>query len=783
MDTNADSNAEIIQVDAPEYIKDDRFNKETREKYRKDRRNICSDLGLLTHPHLAASGVQIFEILAHFARSNNNQISVNACLKQVAAYGAQQNVAGINTALSARNTFITLIKLLSQEGYLQVLTGDPEDPGIIALTDPQNAAESAATQQDAEIKQKITNIISRMQGELTKNSRDFPTLKRIQAKLKEENPDMDLSLVPFNKFIIPVACSDMTTELLNQASETNKFLQIKFNDNSSILLLARNIVAFIQQNLPGIVKGYIEDNKNLDDDIKLFYSKKNKKTPPIESVFTDQVDEDSFFWIKTFYDILEAEQRTLEVKNKNMADARRFIYHVSSILYQYTLNRRKILLEKDAEENERKDNMKQLVLEMIRRFLEPWTGQYIIDFLNGITKLEKQYLVTDIDDVIQTINAAVPPEMIPAIITIKTEHRNYYVHKYRFYLMFFNLLKKERIRMQTELVEKWYKNPNNVPTSDGGFDKAIRDGISPRAHEIFKVHIPNIAGHINVNDNLLPGDVDIRSGDLTDTSLLDAKANKENLNMFIKTVYTNKNMQAMRPLREMMGIKLSDIKKMVKKKIPLYKRSKLIYFFSFFWLFGWILNIFANSQLKETLKREVFKASKENDPMRALDEMQNRYMSNPEMGPSQHKVIKQVLHDAKAEVRQKQAAERKAEKMQEKAEHDKKDSLKKKQIVSLETAFGEGGTLEEMEKIWGKRCFHRIGSAQSDSENSVKSAIKAHFRKRRGGRADPEVVKSYAKKIVEDNRSIFVDVNDTSALIHYVEIIIAMAFRRKLRGF
>ncbi len=772
----------IIEIPIPEYAKDDRFNKEVRDKYRRIRRDICNDLGILTHPHLAAGGIQIFEILVHFARNNNNQISFNACLKQVVAFGTQRNVAGINTELTGKNTMTEMIKLLAEAKYVSILAGTPDLPRIFAMTDPRTIEQYAEGQQEIQVKQKVFSIVSQMLNDLNKNSSAFPMLQTVQGKLKEENPDIDLSQISFEKYIIAIDCKEMTNDFFNQASESNKLVHVNFRDKSSILLLSRNIENFFQENLSAIVMEYIDENRNLNDDIRLFYSKKNKKVPPIESVFEDQLTEDSFFWIKAFHDIVEEKQKELQGKSDTRVHTHQYIYHVSSLLYQYTLTRREVLLKNKAEEEEKTEDLKELVKEMLKKFADPWKKKDILDYLNSRHQNKVKYLVTEINDIIQKINEMDLLEKIHTVITVTGDQKIYYVHKYRFYLTFFSLLKKEKSRLIKELVDRYSGTPSDMPRDDKHFDRILREGISPLAQEIFKTHIPDIAAHIRVNDNLLPDDVTIQSGDLTGTTLMNKKANKDILNTYLRTVYTNKSMQTMRPLHSMLSLKLADVKKLVRKKIPLYKRSKILYFFTFRWIFDWILNLFANSHLKEIIRTEIMKANREKEPTQALDKIISKYTEDPEIGHSQIKMIKEMVRDAKASIRHKEAAERRTERLQEKQDRDKMDSMKNMQVASLETVFGDGGTLEEMEEYWAKKCFVKLGDAKNHSENAIKSAIKAHFRRHSSRKVQPESVKMYARKIVIDNRSVFSDIHDTESLIHYVEIIIAMAFRRKLRG-
>ena len=519
---------------------------------------------------------------------------------------------------------------------------------------------------------------------------------------------------------------------------------------------------------------YINHERNVVEKIKVVYAKKQRTLPPIESVFEDQVSEASFFWISTFYEIMTDENERLKDKTRHFRH--RFMFQVSSMLYYYSLFKRELLMKEDSKNRQKEVDRRQIEKILIDDYAEPRAITQMLESINTSTKLEEKYNIEEIEELISQINEPViKANRIPNIMAIRVSDKIYYFHKYRFILMFFYQQRKEANRLKEYFIKKWAESSRSIPTAEKKFEESIRDNISQLFSVLLNRSIPDIFSHQNPQDELKPDEISVKNEILINSDLTDGKKTKEDYNLFVRSVFNKKNISQLSPLHLLLGLKLKEIKREAFKHrartVPFYK-------IVFSWLFNLLDALFSRRGIKEDMKNAVEEAQRKKDPLKELSDLTEVFKAKEGITPGQLDYLRKKIYEAKREIRE---GLRVAKKEEEIAEEEHLQ-IKKQEVKKTKDYFLQGKTIEEKLEEYSEKCFVKLEPAKTNSEEAVKGAIFAHFRKRKGRKANSVIsIKSYGNAIVENNAEIFSQIKDKEALKKYIEVLLLGVFLRALR--
>jgi len=462
------------------------------------------------------------------------------------------------------------------------------------------------------------------------------------------------------------------------------------------------------------------------------------------------------------------------LKDKERHFRHRFMFQVASMLYYYSLFKREHLMKEDSITKQKEIDSRQLEKILISDYSEPLTAQQLLEGINEITKLEEKYTINEIDGLIAMINEpSLKAGRIPNIMTIRVGDRNLYFHKYRFILMFFYQQSREGKRLRDHYIKQWAEFPRLIPASEKKFEESLRENISPLFFTLLNRVIPSIFSHPNPQDELKPDEIAVKNEALINSDLTDGKKVKEDYNLFIKSVFNKKDISKIQPLHYLFGFKLKELKKEAFKHrartVPIYK-------IIFSWFFNLIEAIFSSGAIKNEIRNAIEEARKKDDPLKELSLLVEKFKSK-NITSGQLEYLRRHIYEAKKEVRE----NLKAERMEKEAELQEKKQMKAAEVKKLKDQFLHGKSLQEKLEEYS-RCFAKVGKAKKDTEEAVKSAIHAHFRKTRGRLAkNPASIKSYANAIVEHNTDIFSEIKDKETLKKYIELLLLGVFLRTLR--
>ncbi len=431
-------------------------------------------------------------------------------------------------------------------------------------------------------------------------------------------------------------------------------------------------------------------------------------------------------------------------------------------------------MKEEIKENQMAEDRSEMEGKLIRDYAEPCTIEQMRLYINNVTKSEEKYTVDDIEESILRINEpSVKASRIPNIMTVNVDSKVYYFHKYRFILMFFHQQKKESKRLENHYIGTWAESPHLIPKSDKKFEADIRENLSKFFFILLQKVIPNVFSHEKPHEELLPDEVTIKNETILHSDLSDGKKNKEDYNLFMKSIFEKKNITQMKPLALLLGLKLSEVKKEAFKQ-----RAKIVPFYKI--MFGWFFNIidrmFANSAIKRRIREVVAGALRKENPVRELNDLVDIFKTREKMTPGLLSYLRNKIREAKGQLRDEKHEGTKSEK--EAAEE--RNRLRQVEVKKVKDHFVHGRTIEEKMEEYSKKCFVKLGAAKKESEAAVKGAINAHFRKHMGRPiSSVSTITNYATAIVKNNQEIFSEINDKDALKKYIELLLLGVFVRK----
>ena len=601
---NQDSSA---QMDIPEYAKSEMERKRT---------EISVELEFREHER------QIFDIICglveELAQRNDNIIYFDDVCKRIWKYGQDNLIRELYSDANAKMYTQGVIEKLYASGYCKIERGTISYPVCITFVTPEREKveekESGDSKQDQLVKDTFIEIIDKIMHEIADGHRPFPTKEKIIEIIRREKFNVKLSNTNIDKFITTIDCANFKEEVINSQIEANegKLIQVKFPDTSAILFTGSHLTNIFNDILFPKIKDYISEDMNVVEKIKVVYAKKNRQIPPVEVIFENQITEASFFWISTFFEIMSEENKRME--DKTVTHKHLMMYQVASMLYHFSLGKRDILMKEEIKENQMAEDRSEMEGKLIRDYAEPCTIEQMRLYINNVTKSEEKYTVDDIEESILRINEpSVKASRIPNIMTVNVDSKVYYFHKYRFILMFFHQQKKESKRLENHYIGTWAESPHLIPKSDNKFEADIRENLSKFFFILLQKVIPNVFSHEKPHEELLPDEVTIKNETILHSDLSDGKKNKEDYNLFMKSIFEKKNITQMKPLALLLGLKLSEVKKEAFKQ-----RAKIVPFYKI--MFGWFFNIidrmFANSAIKRRIREVVAGALRKENPLR-----------------------------------------------------------------------------------------------------------------------------------------------------------------------
>ncbi len=755
------------QMDIPEYAKSEMEDK---------RADISVELDFNEYEK------QIFDIICAIveesAQRNDNVIYYDDVCKRIWKYGQDNLIRELFSDANAKMYTLGVIEKLYINGYCKIERGTVAYPVcisfIISRGEEVEKKESGESKQDQLVKDTFIEIIDKIMHELAEGQKPFPTKEKIIEVIKREKFNIKLGNTNIDKFITTIDCADFKEEVINTLAEESegKLIQMKFPDASTILFTSTHLSNFFNDILFPKIQDYISEDMNIVEKIKVVYAKKNRPVPPIEVVFENQITEASFFWISTFYEIMSEENK--RIGEKTVTHKHLMMYQVASMLYHFSLGKREILMKEEEKENQAAADRSEIEGKLIKDYAEPCTIEQIRLYINNITKLEEKYTADDIEESVSRINEpSVKVNRIPDIMTVTVDSTVYYFHKYRFILMFFHQQKKESRRLQYHYIGTWAESPHLIPKSDNKFEADIKENLSKLFYILLQKVIPNIFSYEKPHEELLPDEVTIKNENIFHSDLSDGKKNKEDYNLLMRSIFEKKNIAQMKPLALLLGLKLSEVKKLAFKQ-----RAKIVPFYRiiFSWFFNILDSIFANSAIKRSIREVVAGALKKEDPVKELNGLVDVFKTREKMTPGLLGYLRNKIREAKGQLRDDKREGTKSEK----EAAVERDSLRQIEVKKVKDHFVYGGTIEEKLEEYSKRCFVKLGAAKKESEAAVKGAINVHFRKYKGRPIDSiSTITNYANAIVNNNSEVFSEINDKEALKKYIELLLLGVFVRK----
>lgn len=713
---------------------------------------------------------KIFEILCEIARDlsdiKENKINFTAAWKKVFIYGQKNLIRELHSEINAKANTLEVIKKLCDFKYCKLEKGTIQEPEIFFFTKPTSFKLTEEDKEVYHIKEILKEFVEKKLNDLKRTNKLFPTKYKAFQIVEIQNPNVFLNEKNIKKAIRKINSNEFTDTFIKNKSGTHDLIEVIFDDTSSILLSADSLIDLVHNILPVRIKTNLKEDIILKEKINIMYSKKNKKAPSVESIFTDEITESSFEWINTYYEILKEQSERMKGKKVNYNF--RFFFQSASLLYYYFLSKRETFLKNKAFEYQKIKESKQLEKQLIDKYEQPWDSTKILTFLNSITSLKKKYTEEDISWMIDKINEpAIKVNKIPNILSIKIANTIYYFHKFRFVLFFFNQQNIESIRLKSYYLEKWSQAISTIPSDERKFEEDIKSNINKLFFVLLEKVIPYIFRYNNPHAQLIPNEI-------SKDDKIALEKFKEEYNLFIRSVFVKKNIMSIKPLPQLLDLNLNEIKKnIVKEKaksFPFYKKI-------FSWFFKLIEFLFTNDIVKEKMRQDVLNAQIYGDPISGLTDLIKVYKNKEDITTSQMNYLRKIINKAKKTVREKQRLIKEKEKIKK----EERSNLKKKQIITIKEYFLEGESLEEKLEEYSKKCFMKFDQARKDSEESIKDAINAYLRNHRGKTIfDIESIKIYARAIVQNNKHIFSEIRDQESLTKYIELLLLKAFLHKM---